>query len=51
MGNTALMYAANGNHPHSCNELLLNGADVTVENLNDQTAFSLAVKNESSLGN
>lgn len=50
IGNSALMYAAFGNHPHCCNELLLRGADVTITNLNDDTAFSLACDNNSSLG-
>lgn len=45
------MYAARGNHPHCCNELLLRDADVTMTNLNDDTAFSLAVNNKSLLGN
>lgn len=50
MCNTALMYAAKANHPHCCNELLLREADVTMVNLNDDTAFSLAVDNGSTLG-
>lgn len=49
VGNTALMYAAYGNHPHCCNELLLRGADVTITNMNDDTAFSLACDNNSNL--
>lgn len=44
------MYAAKGNHPHCCNELLLRDADVTLINLNDDTAFNLAVDNNSNLG-
>lgn len=44
------MYAAKGNHPHCCNELLLRDADVTLVNLNDDTAFNLAVDNHSNLG-
>lgn len=51
VGNSALMYAAYGNHPHCCNELLLRGADVTITNMNDDTAFSLACENNSNLGN
>lgn len=50
VGNTALMYAAYGNHPHCCNELLLRGADVTATNMFDDTAFSLACDNNSNLG-
>lgn len=48
--NTALMYAAKANHPHCCNELLLRDADVTMVNLNDDTAFNLAVDHKSNLG-
>lgn len=44
------MYAAKGNHPHCCNELLLREADVTMSNLNDDTAYTLAVDNKSTLG-
>lgn len=44
------MYAARGNHPHCCNELLLRDADVTMVNLNDDTAFTLAVDNKGNLG-
>lgn len=44
------MYAAYGNHPHCCNELLLRGADVTATNMFDDTAFSLACDNNSNLG-
>lgn len=45
------MYAARGNHPHCCNELLLRDADVTMVNLNDDTAFNLSVDCNSTLGN
>lgn len=44
------MYAARGNHPHCCNELLLRDADVTMVNLNDDTAYNLAVDCNSTLG-
>lgn len=44
------MYAARGNHPHSCQELLINGADVRMHNLNDDTAHNIAVENNSILG-
>ncbi|KAJ4434955.1 hypothetical protein ANN_23527 [Periplaneta americana] len=50
VGNTALMYAAHGDHPHCTNELLLRGADITMVNLNDDTAFGIAVKRGSKLG-
>ncbi|PSN47035.1 hypothetical protein C0J52_09820 [Blattella germanica] len=49
IGNTALMYAAHGDHPHCTNELLLRGADITMNNLNDDTAFGIAVKRGSKL--
>ncbi|GJQ66309.1 hypothetical protein Trydic_g4354 [Trypoxylus dichotomus] len=48
-GNTPLIYAASGNHPHCCNDLLLHGADITIANLNDDTAFDLAISNNSTL--
>lgn len=49
MGNTALMYAAAGNHPHTSNELLSHHLNVTTVNENGDTAYSLAVKNNSYL--
>nr|CAH7746244.1 unnamed protein product [Callosobruchus chinensis] len=49
MCNTALMYAAKGNHPHTCQELLLNGADCSLVNLNDDTAHTIAIDNNSIL--
>ncbi|KAH8260376.1 hypothetical protein KR026_010402 [Drosophila bipectinata] len=45
MGNTALMYAAAGNHPHTCNELLARDLDLSASNENGDTAYSLAVQN------
>ncbi|KAG8235057.1 hypothetical protein J437_LFUL014560 [Ladona fulva] len=48
-GNTALMYAAYGDHPHCVNELLLRGADLTMVNLNGDTAFGVAVGRGSKL--
>ncbi|KAH8329501.1 hypothetical protein KR074_012155 [Drosophila pseudoananassae] len=45
MGNTALMYAAAGNHPHTCNELLARDLDLSASNENGETAYSLAVQN------
>lgn len=44
------MYAAYGDHPHSCNELLLRGADITMSNDAGDSAYSLAVENNSKLG-
>ncbi|CAH2003617.1 unnamed protein product [Acanthoscelides obtectus] len=49
MCNSALMYAAKGNHPHTCQELLMNGAESSLVNLNDDTAHSIAVENNSIL--
>ncbi|XP_055589634.1 DNA-binding protein RFXANK [Uranotaenia lowii] len=49
VGNTALMYAAAGNHPHTCNELLGKGANFIDTNEDGETAYSLAVKNQSNL--
>lgn len=45
------MYAARGNHPHTCQELLLHGADFAVVNFNDDTAHVIAIENNSNLGN
>ena len=45
------MYAAHGNHPHATNELLNHSADLTLSNLNDDTALSIAVKHSSKEGN
>lgn len=50
MGNDSLIYAAFGNHPHTCNELLLYRPDVTHSNEDGETAFTMAVKNNSCLG-
>lgn len=50
MCNTALMYAAKGNHPHTCHELLARGADFSPVNLNDDTALTIAIENGSTLG-
>ncbi|KAJ3655344.1 hypothetical protein Zmor_014478 [Zophobas morio] len=47
--NTPLMYAARGNHPHSCQELLLHGGDFKLHNLNGDTAHTVAVENNSTL--
>jgi ankyrin repeat protein len=44
------MYAAHGDHPHCTNELLLRGADVTMINLNGDSAFGIAIKRGSRLG-
>ena len=41
---TPLMMAALSGHPHCVHELLLHGADVSKKNINDDTAYSLAVK-------
>ncbi|KAJ8975739.1 hypothetical protein NQ317_016513 [Molorchus minor] len=47
--NTPLMYAAKGNHPHTCQELLSHGADFTFVNLNDDTAHVIAIDNNTHL--
>ena len=41
------MFAAMKNRAHVVNELLLTGADLTLTNINGDTAVSLAVKCES----
>jgi len=46
-GNSGLMYCAFGNHALCANELLKAGADVTLENSNLDTAFSISVKKKS----
>ena len=38
----ALIYAAAGNHPHTCNELLVYRPDVTHSNEDGETAFQAA---------
>lgn len=50
MGNDSLIYAAAGNHPHTCNELLVYRPDVTHSNEDGETAFTIAVRNNSYLG-
>ncbi|XP_065167106.1 ankyrin repeat family A protein 2-like [Atheta coriaria] len=47
--NTGLMYAAGGNHPHTCNDLLAHNANLTLVNLNGETAYDLAVDSSSYL--
>lgn len=49
-GNSAIMYAAAGNHPHTCNEILTFKPSLTRMNEDGETAYSLAVKNNSNLG-
>lgn len=49
VGNTALMYAVAGNHPHTTKELLELFPDVTVTNEDGDCAYSLAVKNNANL--
>lgn len=49
VGNTALMFAAAGNHPHTCHELLNYKPNIFVTNENEDTAYSLAVQNNASL--
>lgn len=45
-----MMFAAYGNHPHALNELLNNGGDVTLTNLNDDSALSISVNQSSKEG-
>lgn len=40
------MFAAYNNHPHTVNELLNHHADLTMTNLNDDTALSIAIKRQ-----
>lgn len=49
IGNSALMYAAAGNYPHTCNELLNYNPNIFQANENDETAYSLALKNNANL--
>lgn len=41
---TPLMLASLSGHPHCVHELVVHGADVSKRNINDDTAYSLAVK-------
>lgn len=43
------MYAAAGNHPHTTNEILGFNPNLFDTNEDDETAYSLAVKNSSNL--
>lgn len=45
------MYAAFNNHAHALNELLNHSADLTLFNLNDDTALSIAIKRSSKESN
>lgn len=49
VGNTALMYAAAGNHPHTCNEILSRDPDLTATNENGESAYSIVVEYGSTL--
>lgn len=49
-GNTALMYAAYGNHPHCAHELLTSGVNFTAENSASENAFDVAIRTRSKLG-
>ena len=50
IGNTALMYAAHGNHPHCVNELLMHGADISITNENGDSAYAIVIHRGSQLG-
>lgn len=43
------MFATAGNHPHTCNELLAYKPDLFQTNEFDDSAYSLAVQNGSTL--
>lgn len=43
------MFAAAGNHPHTCHELLNYKPNIFQTNEYDETAYSLAVQNNASL--
>lgn len=43
------MYAAAGNHPHTCNEILTHKPSITHSNEDGDTAYILAIKNNSHL--
>lgn len=44
------MYAAGGDYPYACYELLIKGADLTLTNECDQDAYGIAITNGSKLG-
>jgi ankyrin repeat protein len=44
------MYAAHGDHPHCVNELLIRGADLTLKNINDDSALGIAINKGSTQG-
>ncbi|XP_054279213.1 ankyrin repeat domain-containing protein 50 [Macrosteles quadrilineatus] len=46
-GETALMCATQGDHPHTVSELLSSGANLTVKNNNDCTAYDIAIDHQS----
>lgn len=46
-GNSALIYSSFNNHELCVQELLNCNADITIQNINLDTAYSLAVKNNS----
>lgn len=43
------MFAAAGNHPHTSNELLVHHQNIASSNEHGDTAYSLAVRNQSYL--
>ena len=49
-GNTPLIYAAHGDHPHVCYELLCKGADVTHRNAHELSALQVAISKKSLQG-
>ncbi|KYN03017.1 hypothetical protein ALC62_06111 [Cyphomyrmex costatus] len=46
-GNTPLIYGAHCDHPHVCYELLIKGAEVTLTNVSNISAYKAAIINNS----
>lgn len=49
-GNTPLMYAVYGDHPHAVDELLHHGANMFMANAENVMPYSLAVERECNEG-
>ncbi|KYQ60441.1 hypothetical protein ALC60_00424, partial [Trachymyrmex zeteki] len=46
-GNTPLIYGAHCDHPHVCYELLIKGAEITLTNASNVSAYKAAIMNNS----
>ncbi|KYN18536.1 hypothetical protein ALC57_09216 [Trachymyrmex cornetzi] len=46
-GNTPLIYGAHCDHPHVCYELLIKGAEITLTNTSNVSAYKAAIMNNS----